>query len=279
MNKIWHLFVPHTSNNHRAYLIRPSVIALFISIYLLNQSLVKSLTIIKPGVLGYSSEITVQKVIDLTNQERLKLGQEPLQYNSVLSDSAIEKAQDMFANDYWAHNSPQGKTPWDFLRQHGYEYSVAGENLAKDFYDTDSMVRAWMNSPTHRENILNPKYQEIGIGVVNGVLNGVKTTLVVQHFGSPLNGVVAYSSPPSASVDILSEASSAPVSAPLISPLQISQFVGLVMFVIIISALAIDGYFTLKNKTHRLAGSAAGHVGFLAIIFILLLANQQGRIF
>lgn len=283
LNKIWHLFVPHHSNNHRAYLVRPSVIALFISIYLLNQSLIKSFTIIKPGILGYSSEITAQKVIDLTNQQRLDSGLKILHYNPTLSLSAIEKAKDMFANDYWAHNSPQGKTPWDFLKDQGYEYSVAGENLAKDFYDTDSMIRAWMNSPTHRENILNSKYQEIGIGVVNGVLNGVKTTLVVQHFGTPLSGIVSNSktaSPPVYAVEAVSGVNEVSVNKdPIISPLKISQIVGFFMFSLIIAALVVDGYFTLKNRTQRLAGSAAGHVGFLAIIFILLLANQQGRIF
>ena len=188
--KFSHYFLPHPDNNHRALLLQPSFLALFVTVYLLNQSFIKSFTIARPGVLGYSSEITISKVLDQTNTERLKLGLKPLTFNSTLSKSAKLKADNMFTNNYWAHTSPEGKSPWDFFKTTGYDYSVAGENLAKDFYDTEGLLKAWMNSPTHRENIINPKYQEIGIGVVNGILGGVKTTLVVQHFGTPRNGVV-----------------------------------------------------------------------------------------
>jgi len=205
------LFIPHEHNNHRANLLKPAFLGLFIALYVLNQSLIKTLSIVRPGILGYSSEITAQKVLDQTNQVRQKAGLTLLSYNSTLSKSASAKAADMFANNYWAHNSPSGKSPWDFFKQNGYEYSVAGENLAKDFYDTDTMMKAWMNSPTHKANIVNSKYQEIGIGVVNGVLNGVKTTLVVQHFGTPVSGQVSAKSaqPPVAVTDsqVLSDVS------------------------------------------------------------------------
>ncbi|MCX6727176.1 MAG: CAP domain-containing protein, partial [Candidatus Shapirobacteria bacterium] len=190
MKKILLYILPHEKNNHRALLLQPAFLLGFVFLYLLNQSFLKLITIVKPGVLGYSSEITAQKVYDLTNDERQKAGLPILHYNPVLSESATAKGQDMFASNYWAHNSPSGKTPWDFFRSAGYQYSVAGENLAKDFYDTNSVMKAWMNSPTHKANIINSKYQEIGIGVVNGTLNGVKTTLVVQHFGTPLNTAV-----------------------------------------------------------------------------------------
>lgn len=283
MKQLWHqLFYPHENNNHRATLIQTPFIALFIAIYLLNQSLIKSLSIVRPGVLGYSSEITVQKVYDDTNLERQKAGLPSLHFSQVLSQSATAKAQDMFANNYWAHNSPQGKTPWDFFKGAGYQYSVAGENLAKDFYDTDSMMKAWMNSPTHKANIVNNQYQEIGIGVVNGVLNGVKTTLVVQHFGTPINVAEINTATPEeksylANADVLSASNYQ--SVPTVSPLQISQAVGAAMFIIIIGVLLVDGYLTLKNKTQRLAGSATGHVGFLVIILLLLFITRQGTIF
>jgi uncharacterized protein YkwD len=91
----------------------------------------------------------------------------------------------MFTNQYWAHTSPQGKEPWDFIRIAGYTYQAAGENLARDFMGTGEMMDAWMNSPTHRANIVSSRYQEIGIAVVNGNLDGTDTTLVVQMFGRP----------------------------------------------------------------------------------------------
>lgn len=257
---------------------------------------------VRPGILGYSSEITYQKVLDQTNLERKNAGLEALTYNPTLAASAKSKAEDMFKNDYWAHNSPQGKTPWTFFDASGYKYSVAGENLAKDFYDTDSLIKAWMNSPTHKANIIHPKYKEIGIAVVNGTLGGVKTTLVVQHFGTPL---IAQSSPKNnrtqktidvvepgivnqpITIDIpvnnIPESKSAEVLAgnneKLISPLTLSKIFGSIIFIGLMIVLFIDGYITLKNNTHRLTGSTVGHIGFLIFIFLLMLYNQQGSIF
>ena len=289
------LFIPQAKNNHRALLLQPSFLGIFIALYLLNQSLIQSLSILKPGILGYSSEITVDKVISQTNNERQKLGLDPLKYNATLSQSAAAKAQDMFANNYWAHNSPQGKTPWDFFKFAGYQYSVAGENLAKDFYDTDGLIKAWMNSPTHRDNIVNSKYQEIGIGVVNGVLNGVKTTLVVQHFALPLyaEAAIPKKTAPAETSPIETLEPELVVSTQslgdtvvnlvantrIINPLLISKIIGTIIFSLIVIVLIIDSYITLKNKTPRFTGSSASHIGFLLIILMLLIFGRQGTIF
>lgn len=269
------LFIPQERNNHRALLLHPSFLGIIIAVYLLNQSLIKSLSILKPGILGYSSEITVQKVLDQTNLERQKLGLAPLKYNASLSDSAVLKAEDMFQNNYWAHNSPDGKSPWDFFQQAGYHYSVAGENLARDFYDTESMLKAWMNSPTHRENIVNSQYQEIGIGVVNGVLNGVKTTLVVQHFATPTPQQSQVTQTPTSPQAL----GSVVQVTPKINPLLLSKILGTVIFGLIVTVLIIDSYITLKNNTSRFTGSSAGHIGFLMVILMLLIFTRQGTIF
>ena len=283
LKKIWtHYFIPQERNNHRATVLKPNFLLLFLVLYLLSQSIIKSLTIAKPGVLGYSSEITAQKVLDQTNNERVKLGLEPLVYSSVLSESAREKAEDMFANNYWAHNSPQGKTPWTFFDAVGYKYSTAGENLAKDFYNTDSLVLAWMNSPTHKENIINTKYKEIGIAVVNGTLGDIKTTLVVQHFGTPLvattQEIISQKTDdiivPTTQTNVLSES-----DEKLISPLTLSKIFSSVIFIVLMVVLFIDGFITVKNNIHRLTGSTVGHIGFLFFIFLLMIFNQQGSIF
>lgn len=305
MRKLWtHYFIPQERNNHRATLLKPNFLLFFLVLYLFNQSVIKTLVTFKPGILGYSSEITHQKVLDQTNNERKKAGLEPLQYSSILSNSARKKAEDMFKNDYWAHNSPQGKTPWTFFDNVGYKYSVAGENLAKDFYDTDSLMKAWMNSPTHKANIVHSRYKEIGIAVVNGTLGGVKTTLVVQHFGTPL--VTQATAPKAATVHKTSDevkliVASQPITqaAPitetisqtvssnvlsennqkLVSPLTISKIFSSVIFIVLVIVLFIDGFVTLKNNTRRLTGSTVGHIGFLLFIFLLMLYNQQGSIF
>ncbi|HBP51656.1 MAG: hypothetical protein US68_C0019G0011 [Candidatus Shapirobacteria bacterium GW2011_GWE1_38_10] len=283
------LFIPQEKNNHRALLLRPSFLGIFIALYLLNQSIIQSLTVLKPGILGYSSEITAQKVLNQTNSERQKLGLPVLEYNDTLSQSAAAKANDMFSNNYWSHNSPAGKTPWDFFKSAGYKYSIAGENLAKDFYDTDGLIKAWMNSPTHRDNIINDKYQEIGIAVINGVLSGVKTTLVVQHFATPLNTQVAVKKQTTApSPDVVTapeplistqSLGTSAVTPSLISPLLISKIIGTIIFTLILGVLIIDSYITLKNNTPRLTGSSASHIGFLLIILMLLIFGRQGTIF
>ncbi|HPT65824.1 MAG TPA: CAP domain-containing protein [Candidatus Woesebacteria bacterium] len=304
LKKNWtHYFIPQERNNHRATLLKPNFLLFFLILYLLNQSIIKTLIIVKPGVLGYSSEITYQKVLDQTNNERKNAGLEPLTYNPVLTASAKAKAEDMFKNDYWAHNSPQGKTPWTFFDSAGYKYSVAGENLAKDFYDTDSLIKAWMNSPTHKANIIHSKYKEIGIAVVNGTLGGVKTTLVVQHFGTPLavqsapktnvvkqsndvvepemiNQPVSEIIPQTANIPELKEAEVlAGNNEKLVSPLTISKIFGSIIFVFLVIVLFVDGFITLKNNTRRLTGSTVGHIGFLIFILLLMIYNQQGSIF
>lgn len=289
MKRFWHLlFIPHEKNNHRALLLKPSFLCLLIAFYVFNQSLIKSFTIVKPGVLGYSSEITVSKIFNLTNIERQKAGLGPLHFNSVLSESATNKGKDMFANNYWAHNSPNGKTPWDFFKGVGYKYSVAGENLAKDFYDSESVMDAWMKSPTHKENIVNNKYQEIGIGIIDGVLNGVKTTLVVQHFGTPFNSPIVdktsdelkfNSHPLDLAVSQGNKVLAESTKLKSISPLFLTKAIGISMFLLIIGVLFIDGFTTFKNKTKRLTGSSIGHIGFLAVILLFMIFSQQGVIF
>lgn len=285
-----YLFIPQKRNNYRAVLAQPGFMALLLAFYLFNQSIIKSISIANPGVLGFSSEITINKVLYLTNQERQKKGLPELKLNSSLSKSAQSKADHMFTNNYWAHNAPDGTNPWYFFKQQNYQYLVAGENLAKDFYDTESMVNAWMKSPTHRDNILHQKYEEIGIGVVNGRLNGVETTLVVQHFGDPIVSVAGEATislnnnkadlPDSQVAEVWgAETQSLQQSKPLINPLSVSKLIGGLIFGFMIVVLFIDGLITLRDKNHRLTSSVTGQVGFLAIIFVLLMIAKQGAIF
>jgi len=285
------LFIPQSKNNYKAYLAQPGFLAVLLSFYILNQSFIRSFALIKPGVLGYSSEINAQKVLDQTNEQRLKNNLSPLSYSDVLSKSAQAKAEHMFAHNYWAHNAPDGTNPWHFFKLVGYDYQVAGENLAKDFYDTDTMIKAWMNSPTHKDNILNPKYKEIGIGVVNGTLSGIKTTLVVQHFANPVVALapakqdiaVKYSPPviqlPDSSPKKVWGVDTTNQVEPLISPLTLSKIIGGAIFSLMVVVMFIDGLVTVKNKYYRLSGSATGQVGFLLVILGLLFFTKQGAIF
>jgi len=275
------LFIPQRKNNYKALLAQPGFLAIFLCLYILNQSIIRSIAIVRPGVLGFSSEITSSKVLDQTNQQRIQAGLEPLRYSQILSKSAQAKADHMFANNYWAHNAPDGTTPWDFFKQVDYQYQIAGENLAKDFYDTSSLMSAWMKSPTHRDNIVNPKYKEIGIGVVNGTLSGIKTTLVVQHFATPLNESLLSPASPPPQLQIQGEQVETLDyrSQPKINPLTLSKFIGGSIFALMVVVLFIDGLVTLKHGNNRLSGSATSQVGFLLIILILLFFTKQGAVF
>lgn len=192
---IRHLFLPHVSNNHRARLLQLDALIVYIFMLSFLQIAVKFTHRQVPQVLGYATDIYAEQLLGSTNQKRIEAGLTPLSMNDQLSQAAVSKAQDMFANNYWAHTSPNGKTPWDFITGSGYEYSVAGENLAKNFYSSQSVVDAWMASPTHKDNLLKSNYSDVGFAIVNGILNGEETTLVVQMFGSKSARRMAMSPP------------------------------------------------------------------------------------
>lgn len=184
-------FIPHRDTHKKAHLISWQAILIYILLFGILQLSFKYVNVTHPGVLGIASNVDQKKLIELTNVERQKLGLSAVRENSELDAAAAAKAQNMFAENYWAHYSPSGKDPWGFIQGAGYKFSVAGENLAKNFQTSDEVVQAWMNSPSHRDNMVNAKYQDIGIAVMNGTLNGEETTLVVQEFGSPAPGFVA----------------------------------------------------------------------------------------
>ncbi len=133
----------------------------------------------------YASDVTAGALVRLANESRIQAGLGELKMNSQLKQAAEAKAKDMLKNDYFAHTSPKGVTPWHWLKQSGYQYSFAGENLAINYETAESQHKAWMKSPTHRANILNKNYQEVGIAVVEGKIDGKDALITVQVFASP----------------------------------------------------------------------------------------------
>lgn len=131
-----------------------------------------------------------EDVIRLVNASRAEAGLSSLKENDLLSASAKAKAEDMAVKGYFSHTSPDGKTPWDFIRGTGYKYTAAGENLALDYVTAEDAEKALMASPTHRANILNKLYTEIGVSVVSGEYEGRSAVYLVQHFGKPVAGLV-----------------------------------------------------------------------------------------
>jgi len=124
-------------------------------------------------------------IITETNKTRVSNNLNPLNSNARLDLAASEKLSDMINGSYFAHTSPQGVTPWFWIEKNGYDYSHAGENLALGFFNADDTVSAWMKSPSHRANIINSNYTDIGVATGKATINGASQILIVQVFGKP----------------------------------------------------------------------------------------------
>ncbi|MEK7072028.1 MAG: CAP domain-containing protein [Patescibacteria group bacterium] len=133
-------------------------------------------------------EANALELINMTNNYRKELGLSELIPNPRLTQAAVNKAQDLLTKQYFAHNSPEGKKFSEWIKEVSYKYFYVGENLAIDFNNNQEIFQAWLDSPSHRENIIKPQYQEIGIAVLEGKYKNRETTMVVQLFGSRILG-------------------------------------------------------------------------------------------
>ena len=150
------------------------------------------------------SDLSIRGVIEYTNGARSLNGGFPaLIENSTLDRDAKIKLDDMFAKQYFEHQSPTGVGPGDIANAVGYQYVLVGENLALGDFGSDAkLVEAWMNSPGHRANILNAHYQEIGVAVGKGMYEGRLTWLAVQSFGMPLSACPVIDTQKKAQIDM-----------------------------------------------------------------------------
>jgi hypothetical protein len=291
-----HLFVPSENNNYQAKTLQTDFLTYYLILAVFLSFIYKTAPFLglAKNILGVATDITVSKLLQLTNQERTNNGLKPLTYNDQLAKAAQEKAKDMLIKNYWAHYAPEGTTPWDFILSAGYKYEYAGENLAKDFMFSDGVVKAWMDSKTHRENILRANYDEIGFAVVNGVLNGEETTLVVQMFGKPLNSnqlsVVSYqrektsneqpvtSKPPAINKYVPPVIASEKTNKSLINIKTLSYDYAFLVFLLLILALISDLYFAYRLKIVRISGKHLAHFIFLGFVLISLVILTRGVI-
>ncbi|MFA6475855.1 MAG: CAP domain-containing protein [Candidatus Paceibacterota bacterium] len=134
---------------------------------------------------GFTAAVLPAVLDQLTNENRQAEKLSALTVNPLLNKVAELKAQDMAEKGYFSHVSPEGKEPWYWFQKVGYQYENAGENLAIDFTESADVTKAWMNSPTHRANIVKGAYTEVGTGIANGSFEGKPTTFVAQVFGRP----------------------------------------------------------------------------------------------
>ncbi|MCS6956653.1 MAG: CAP domain-containing protein [Patescibacteria group bacterium] len=287
-NFFYHLFIPNEKNNYKAKALHTDFLFIYLIIAVFLTFSFKKINV--NNVLGFATDITVEKLFELTNKERQKNNLKPLNYNENLSKAAYEKALDMFSKNYWAHFGPNGETPWEFILKNNYQYEYAGENLAKNFLFSNGVVSAWMNSPSHRENILRKEYTDVGFAVVNGILNGEETTLVVQMFANPLNKTLTrtnnYSNENTKTFVEKHNNSGNQKNIVLAQTTtnknalnwQIVFNSQILFFIFLIIALVLDIYFAEKFGIIRIEGKNLAHFIFIFFILLSLLIISKGAI-
>ena len=276
-----HLFWPRQSNNYKAKTLHVSSLSVLMLLVMASQIAITIFSRSIPTVLGIASSITAQELVDLTNSKRVEAGLPALTFNQLLAQAAQAKAADMIVKNYWAHTSPDGATPWVWFKNLGYKYLYAGENLARDFSDSAGVVNAWMNSPTHRENILSNRYREVGIAVVHDNFQGQPTTLVVQMFGTQVSSVPVETKVKLGQITEAAEAVLAEVqvsSMPLIDSFSLTKAVSISLTLVLLVVMVIDAVVITRKRIVRLSGKAWAHLVFLGILLLVIIGIQPGLI-
>ena len=178
------LIVPSEKNNYKSKFLQSNFL-LYCVVLLLVLKIGTILISINIPQNIFFADITKSALENFIGQTRQSLGLKPLVENEKLNQAAQLKAENMIQDQYFDHNSPSGITPWFWFLKVGYKYKYAGENLAIGFYDSQEVYQAWLDSPSHKANIVNPNYTEVGTAVLNG-FGPNNTTIVVQEFGSQL---------------------------------------------------------------------------------------------
>lgn len=178
-------FIPREGNYYRPHALRsPALRTYSVLLILAKIGISGFLFLIYPNE-GSFSALTAARMLELTNASRLEVGVPQLVMSTKLITAASAKAGDMLAKGYFAHTNPEGKQFFQWIRDAGYSYSLAGENLAKDFSSAESAQKALIASELHRKNIVNPKFRDIGLAVVAGTLDSKETYVLVELFGAP----------------------------------------------------------------------------------------------
>lgn len=176
-------FIPHRGNNHHPHVLKHHVLLGYSLILIFLKTLAVVGAIVLPASTLEASALTSQNIISLTNAARANVGVPALKTNELLNKAAQAKADDMLQNQYFAHTSPAGLSPWYWIKKVGYNYRYSAENLAVHFTSAEDVQGGWMTSPSHKTNIINTRYSDIGVGIAQGIFEGYQTTFVVQMFG------------------------------------------------------------------------------------------------
>lgn len=279
MKWLFKYFVPHEGNEHKPHFLRWEAVLvvlgfiIFVEVVFLIQVLV-----IFPRT-SFFANVLPNVLVDFTNANRASQNFAPLKINPLLEKAAQLKAEDMAKKGYFAHNSPDGLSPWSWFKKAGYNFSYAGENLAVNFFDSQELVDAWLASPLHKQNILNRNFTEIGIGVAKGNWNGREAVFIVQMFGRPaetasiLPGKIA-SAAGETSVNLEEENTKIYSSAAakiITSPKINAKFLYIMLFSIVLIALMLKIFIKIKIQHPPLIMNG---VLLLLVIASMLCFNQ-----
>lgn len=289
-NLLAHFFIPRPSNSHRSFALHFKSVFGYIFLLACFQLLLGYGNSVRGVVLSYASNISVPDLLKYTNQKRVENHVGTLVLNDKLSSAALRKSENMFAEQYWAHTSPKGEDPWGFITSSGYNYLYAGENLARDFADSAGVVNAWMNSPSHRENLVNNRYRDVGFAVVNGKYGNYETTLVVQMFGALAAGAPTVSAPSwpqglpaipgPVSAQVLPVTTSLPgqTGAVELNAFSITRNLSLLAAIFLGIMLVTDAVIVRRRQIIRIAGHNSAHLVFIASLAIAMFVIARGMI-
>jgi len=290
-------FIPHEGNEHRPHVLRDlgtrNIIAIVIFLEIFTFLIPVFTHLNTSG--NMMAEVLPAVLADLTNQERQTQNLQTLTVSPILNKAAEMKATDMATKGYFAHTSPEGKTPWYWLSQVGYSYQYAGENLAINFTDSKDVTDAWMASPEHRANIVKGNYTEVGTGVATGMYQGQQTVFVVQDYANSLPVAEAQTQPVKTevapNVAIVKESTNilgaetvvnkqntplTPIHQPtfwqmlIASPRNATNIILYVVFGIIVIALLL--YILIKRKNHHIDLITNGLI-VIAVIGAIFVGN------
>ncbi len=190
LKEIGNVHAPHRGHAHRPKLFQIEIVLaiVFLSLMVVGSTVLQTKNILQNTQM--SAAVIAATLTEITNAERAQNLAPILNTNALLTKAAQTKADDMARQGYFSHVTPDGRLPWDFIRSTGYDYQYAGENLAVDFFDSASVATAWMNSPTHHANVINPHFTDIGFGIAQGVYEGRPSVFVVEFFGSQMKAPI-----------------------------------------------------------------------------------------
>lgn len=270
-------FIPHEGNDHQPHFLRGDNIRFLVFIVFVIEIgvlLAPSIPILSPVNNRFTAAVLPSVLDDLTNQNRQEQHLTVLAVNPILNKVAELKAEDMATKGYFAHTSPEGKAPWYWFKQAGYSYEYAGENLAVDFTDSEDVTLAWMNSPTHRANIVKDAYTEVGTGIATGVYQGNPTVFVAQVYGKPATLAMANVSAPKPVV-VPTKVPTAEVAVATQTPVVVAPIVDTKPAQMYVKTNIFERFATSPRSAANVALAFIGGLVFLALLLKLFIRMDK----